>query len=184
MISIAKPFIIWAAYPALINYFEGDYVLAAFACLALIITVSFDNLRRGFVIDWTAVAFFVTVPLLDYMLGGSWLFARPLILISAIYTLVAAGSLFIGRPYTLQYARERTPEEFWSEGSFLTINYHLTFMWTLIFLASFILSALAVYLPDYWPVFVLVRNSLIAIGLVVPDQYPDYFLRKKAGSDV
>ncbi|KZL24684.1 hypothetical protein [Pseudovibrio sp. WM33] len=184
MISIAKPFIVWAAYPSLIDYFLGDVVLAAYACLALTVVVSFDNLRRGFLIDWTAIVFFLAVPAFHYMLGGSWLFEHPLLLISAIYTLVASGSLFIGKPYTLQYARERTPEEFWAEEIFLTINYHLTLMWTLIFLSSFILSVLAVSFPDYWPIFALTRNSLIAIGLVIPDQYPDYYLQKRAGSDV
>lgn len=180
MLSIAKPFIVWAAYPALIEQFGGDHMRAALACLALIIVISFDNLRRGFIIDWTAVAFFLVVSAVEFTLGRQWIFSQPLILISATYALVATGSLLLGKPYTLQYARQRTPEDYWSESSFVTINYHLTAMWTAIFLASLVLSSLAAALPDYWPIFVIARNSLIAIGLVVPDQYPEFYLRKKA----
>ncbi|WP_416409753.1 hypothetical protein [Agrobacterium rosae] len=183
MLSIAKPFIIWAAYPALVDYFSGDHSRAALVCLALVIFISFDNLRRGFIIDWTAVAFFIAVLVLEVTLEPLWILTYPLVLISGLYTIVAAFSLLAGKPYTLQYARERTPEPYWFEESFITINYHLTGMWIAIFFASFVLSVLAAIFPNYWPIFVLARDCLIAIGLVVPDQYPDYYLRRKARAD-
>jgi hypothetical protein len=38
-------------------------------------------------------------------------------------------SLAIGRPFTLQYARERVAEQYWHTPLFLTINRGITFAW-------------------------------------------------------
>lgn len=183
MLTVAKPFVVWAIYPAALDWLGGNHLLAALACLALIVLISHRNLRRGFLIDWTAVAYFAAVIVVDGLAGSPKVLDYPLILISATYTVVTAASLALGRPYTLQYARECTPEEFWNDEIFLAINRHLTLIWIGIFLASFVLSALAVLMPDQWPLFVIARNVMIAVGLVLPDQYPNFYLRRIGQTD-
>ncbi|MGT2491229.1 hypothetical protein ACU4GD_13700 [Cupriavidus basilensis] len=42
---------------------------------------------------------------------------------------IVAVSLAIGRPFTLQYARERVPQEYWNAPRFLAVNRHITLAW-------------------------------------------------------
>ena len=53
--------------------------------------------------------------------------------------LIAVGSIAVRRPFTLQYAKEDTPEEQWDSPVFLSINYAITWVWA----AAFMVSALA-----------------------------------------
>jgi hypothetical protein len=41
--------------------------------------------------------------------------------------------LLVGRPFTLQYARESVPKEFWSSPLFLSTNRQITAAWTAAF---------------------------------------------------
>jgi len=55
------------------------------------------------------------------------------------FSAIVHGSLFClavfglatNVPFTLQYAMEKVPEEFWSKPSFLMINQHITMVWAL-----------------------------------------------------
>ncbi|MGW7487474.1 hypothetical protein [Streptomyces sp. NPDC054786] len=42
---------------------------------------------------------------------------------------ISLGSMAIGVPFTLQYAREQVPREFWSDPRFLRTNYYITGVW-------------------------------------------------------
>ena len=42
---------------------------------------------------------------------------------------IAFGSVILRMPFTLQYAREDVPEEYWHEPEFLRVNYLITWVW-------------------------------------------------------
>ena len=42
---------------------------------------------------------------------------------------IAFGSVLLRMPFTLQYAREDVPEEYWHEPEFLRVNYLITWVW-------------------------------------------------------
>ncbi len=130
-------------------------------------------------IDWATAVYFSLVVLFEFSVGKTWITAYPLLWMSGAYVIVSGLSLVLRKPFTLQYAREYTSEEYWSDWHFLRINYHLTFGWTFIFLVSFLLTAESILNDDYWPLFVIARNSLIAVGLVLPEQYPTYYLKQR-----
>ena len=44
---------------------------------------------------------------------------------------IVVGSIIVRRPFTLQYAREDAPEEYWHEPGFLRVNYQLSWVWAL-----------------------------------------------------
>jgi hypothetical protein len=46
---------------------------------------------------------------------------------------IVAGSLLIRQPFTLQYARESTPQEYWHTPEFLKVNYQITWVWAVAF---------------------------------------------------
>ena len=60
---------------------------------------------------------------------------------------IALVSLAIGKPFTLQYAREMVDAETAGTPGFLTANYVITWAWVLALLLMMLANALLIYLP-------------------------------------
>ncbi|UGT62837.1 hypothetical protein [Nocardia asteroides] len=91
--------------------------------------------------------------------------------------LFALGSLLARVPFTLQYAREQTPREYWLSPLFLRVNNAITGVWA----AAFGLNALLGFLADgvqhdpdnFWTGWVLqLGGTLFAIAFT--EWYPEY----------
>ena len=59
-------------------------------------------------------------------------------------TAIVLFSIVIGKPFTLQYAKEQTPENFWTSPVFIRINYTISWVWCLVFLVNLIPSTVIV----------------------------------------
>ena len=93
--------------------------------------------------------------------------------------LIGAVSLAIGRPFTLQYAREMTEPEIARLPEFVTANYVITSVWVAAFLLMVAANLLLINLPDL----PLWSGLLIAFAIRNPvlyftKWYPAYRRRK------
>jgi len=61
--------------------------------------------------------------------------------------LIVLASMAVGRPFTLQYARERVAPEFWSSPGFVRANYAITAAWALAFLVMVAAELALLYAP-------------------------------------
>jgi hypothetical protein len=75
---------------------------------------------------------------------------------------VVLASLAIGQPFTLQYARQRVPKEYWQAPLFLAINRHITWGWAAAFAALVAAHAAVVFVPDV-PVWSDIAVTVIAL---------------------
>jgi hypothetical protein len=75
-------------------------------------------------------------------------------------------SLAIGTPFTLQYARERVPKEYWSSPLFLTINQRITAAWAAAFAVMTIADAAAEYVEAI-PLWIDVAATIVAFVVAV-----------------
>lgn len=57
---------------------------------------------------------------------------------------IVLGSVAIRKPFTLQYAREDTPEEYWHTPEFLRVNYLIAWVWV----AAFAIEAASGFYGD------------------------------------
>jgi threonine/homoserine/homoserine lactone efflux protein len=64
-------------------------------------------------------------------------------------TIIVAGSILIGHPFTESYARESVPREFWDTPRFHEINRHISAAWALAFLVGSISLLIAANTDDY-----------------------------------
>jgi hypothetical protein len=71
--------------------------------------------------------------------------------------LIVLISLVIAKPFTLQYARERVPENRWESPQFLRINYIITAVWALAFACIVAADLMMVYMA----------NVPLRVGIVV-----------------
>ena len=61
--------------------------------------------------------------------------------------LIVLTSLAVGRPFTLQYAREQVAPEFWTSPAFVRTNYIITAVWALAFLVMVTAELALLYIP-------------------------------------
>jgi hypothetical protein len=62
--------------------------------------------------------------------------------------LLVLVSMAVGRPFTLQYAREQVAPEFWSSPEFVRTNYAITAVWALAFLVMVAAELALLYVPS------------------------------------
>ena len=72
----------------------------------------------------------------------------------------------IGRPFTLQYAREQVSPEFWNSPEFIRTNYVITAIWALAFLVMVFAELALLYVPDMPPRVGIIVVILALVGAV------------------
>lgn len=94
---------------------------------------------------------------------------------------IMLASLAIGRPFTLQYAREQVPEQYWRAPLFLAINGRITWAWAVAFAVMVAAHAVVVFAPAV-PVWVDLAVTIIALAAALrfTAWYPAR-ARRKAG---
>jgi hypothetical protein len=80
--------------------------------------------------------------------------------------LFALGTIALRNPFTLAYAREQTPAEYWDTAPFLRINYLITWAWTLSFLLSMLSGAYGDFVLDdpdnFWTAWIIQIAGTVA----------------------
>lgn len=88
---------------------------------------SFKILEVGTLILFAALALFTTVTRFD------WTIPQARLVVDSGLLVIVLVSLAIGRPFTLQYARESTSPDIWNHPQFLSVNRRITLVWAAAF---------------------------------------------------
>ena len=92
----------------------------------------------------------------------SWSVIQVRLCVDAGLLLIVLVSMLVGRPFTLQYARDQVAPEFWGSPEFARINYVITAVWALAFAVMVVAELALLYEPDLPP-----RVGIIAIVLAL-----------------
>jgi len=139
MLRLVVAFLPWIIFAAL-----GDRHFLAALFLALVaaaVTTMRQIMRRSLkILDSVTLAFFVFIAIglvgFDWMLLASYM----TILVNFTLTAIAWGSLLVGTPFTIQYAREQVAPELWRTRLFLRINQYISAVWGVAFFLSGLIS--------------------------------------------
>jgi hypothetical protein len=89
--------------------------------------------------------------------------------------LISLVSILIKTPFTIQYAKEEVPEEYWESDLFIQINYHLTYAWTLGFFLDTLCSFIALEYPDiHHLAFRWIPTGILVFLIWYNGWYPEY----------
>jgi hypothetical protein len=97
---------------------------------------------------------------------AEWSIAGVRLAVDGGLALIVLFSLAIRRPFTLQYAREQVPQQYWNHPRFIRVNDIISGVWALNFLISAACDAAAIYLPAI-PLGVLVTVSVAAFVVAI-----------------
>lgn len=85
--------------------------------------------------ELVAAAFFVALPLCG-RLGWDWPVHNLGLAIHLTLSAMAFGSIAAGSPFTLQYARDDWPRDYWHLPQFVAVNRLMTAVWGMLFLVG------------------------------------------------
>jgi multimeric flavodoxin WrbA/putative sterol carrier protein len=118
--------------------------------------------------------------------AGMLMAAYPAAALYAVLFLVAVIPPLIGREvFTTYFARKTTPEAVWETDIFKTINQHLTGLWAVLFICSFVsgllpgIANLSNAASGILFEVLLPAALMLGIGLPVTLRYPDYYQHKR-----
>jgi hypothetical protein len=166
------PFIIFA----LLSNFDLDVALwLAFASAFAIAIRDFAQSRLLRMLDVGSVALFGIFSLYVGFIQPGIPIQMARLVVDGGLCAMAALSIVLRHPLTLQYAREQVPEEFWQTARFVLTNYLVTGAWAVAF-AVMALADVVANKNKQLPVSLDVAVSLIvlAIAILFTARYPHY----------
>ncbi len=138
------PFIVFFALMRLVSPVAG--LGAAFAAALLL---CFREWLRGAsvkILEIGTVALFGVLVLYTLIAAPDWTVATVRLAVDAGLFAIALVSLAIDQPFTLQYAREQVPQEYWATPLFIATNRRITAAWAVAFAVMTAADAAAEYI--------------------------------------
>jgi hypothetical protein len=77
--------------------------------------------------------------------------------------LIVLVSIALRRPFTLQYAREQVPQQYWNQPAFLRANYAITAAWAAAFAVMVAADLVLAFMPSL-PSGIGIAATVIALG--------------------
>lgn len=147
--------------------------------LILSIVMGVMKLHRG-VILWVGLAFFSCSTLAVVWLENVWTVRHMGILANSAMALATWYTVAVKRPFTMDYARDTTPQALWSHPAFLRTNMIITSVWGLCFTLN---TGLAWHkmsqhdLPDWG--YEVISYTFLLLCAIISTWYPAYLKHQR-----
>lgn len=169
----------------LLSVVEGPHrvVLASALACALAALIGVLGIYAGVkpkLLDVTGIVFFgalTAVAAVGSAVTQHWLGIWAGEVSNVGIAVITLGSILLGRPFTLQYARETTEREYWDTPLFLRINYVLSAVWAAVFFVIAVVGYIGdgpLNQPDNVWTNWIVQIALIVLAIKFTEWYPDY----------
>jgi len=173
------PFIVFFVVMRLSSPLAG--LAAAFAVSVLL---GIRQWRRGEavkVLEIGSLVLFAVLLIYTLIAAPRWTIATVRLAVDGGLLLIVLASLAVGMPFTLQYARERVPKEFWRSPLFIATNRRITAVWAAAFGVMVAADAAAEYVEAI-PLWIDIAAIFAAFAAAVwfTQWYPAV-VRRRAG---
>jgi len=179
-INFMLGFLPWILFASIAGNTMHSLRIAIVVCLVTVLVFGFRHLKKGFILTWGTLLFFIINLIMIVFLQDAWVARHIAVLANGSLAAIAWFSLLAGRPFTLQYAREHVPEELWKSPKFIHKNRVITAVWGSVFLFSTATSFIRVHYnaPRTW-IYQVLAIIVIQGGIAFTIWYPK---REKGGS--
>ncbi|ABS54915.1 conserved hypothetical protein [Methanoregula boonei 6A8] len=141
------PLVIYGVIAGIAGTSVSGVMIALIAAIAAFLIVGRSDLRKGMMMAWVNVAIFSVSLIAIGVFGIAWLIPYMGILIYTTLAVFTVGSILIGRPFTLQYAREMVDRTLWEKPRFIRANVLITGVWGGVFLVNLGFCGIAFLTP-------------------------------------
>lgn len=141
------PFIAFAVIDRLIGPIEGLWA-GTLAAAALLGRDLMTAGRTPKILEIGTLFLFGGLAVYALLGGPAWTVIDVRLRVDAGLLLIVLLSMVVGRPFTLQYAREQVAPELWNTPVFVRTNYVITAVWALAFAVMVLAELALLYVPN------------------------------------
>ena len=158
----------------------SSVTIALTAAIATYLIVNWKDLRNGMMMSWANIVMFGSALITIGVLGITWIIPYMGVIIYATLSAVAFGSIFVGTPFTLQYAREMVDKRFWENPLFIRVNVMITGVWGAVFLINLGLSSVNFFTSGpIGRIAQVITYIVLAAGILFTLRYPEQVKKSK-----
>ncbi|MCL5037121.1 MAG: hypothetical protein M1269_08405 [Chloroflexi bacterium] len=136
-------------------------------CLAASVVFGWGDLRRGFILQWCSLAFFLFCTISFWGFKWVWLAEHMGIIGNGFLDGVIWITVLIGKPFTLQYAQADLPKEQWHDEGLIHSCRFLAIFWGALLLVPTAFYIFRFYHPTALPALFYFYLSVICIVIGV-----------------
>jgi hypothetical protein len=159
------PFIAFAVVDRLVGSTEG-LIAGALASAVLLGRDWLSPGRSPKVLEIGTFLLFASLALVALVVKPAWSIIGVRLCVDSGLLLVVLFSIAVGRPFTLQYAREQVAPDLWNSPVFVRTNYVISSVWALAFVVMVIADLVLLYMPDLPPRFGIIATILALVGAI------------------
>ncbi len=168
--ALLTSFAPWLLFKILVSLPLGDPMFMLKAALTLAAAVSLYQSRkstvRGF-IYWGTMGFFTFAFVSVVLLSNRWVIGHLGVISQITMNVMAWGSMICRRPFTMDYAKQHVPPQFWNHPRFLRKNYLITAIWGGYFFLGLLISEIRLYEPQISHALLEVLENVGMIGAML-----------------
>ena len=137
---------------------------------------SFRELRKGFILQWGTLFFFIACTLTVNFLHLMSVVKNMGIISNGFFACLIWGTILIGKPFTLQYAKADLPKERWDDPGLVRSCRFIAIVWALLLTFSALLAYFRILNPALYPDWLYFDFSIGVIlgGTVFTSLYKKY----------
>jgi hypothetical protein len=163
MLLAFAPFIAFAAIDRLVGPMEGMF--AGFAVSVVLLIREWSQGRGAKVLEIGTAVLFGALACYAWLANPAWSLWGVRLVVDSGLLLIVLVSIAIRQPFTLQYARERVPEDVQASAEFVRTNYVITAAWALAFAVMVAADLVLTYMPDLPQRFGIIPTVLALVGV-------------------
>ena len=183
LIGFLLGFTPWLLFLFLSGHSFASLERSILAGLAACLVFGFRELRRGYLLQWGTLFFFVVCAVAVDGLKMVAVARSMGIISNGFLALLIWGTILIGKPFTLQYARAELPEEKWNDPAVIQSCRFLAVVWGWLLTFLALVAGFKVLFPALYPDWVYFDITIAGIvsGVVFTSVYKKY-KRRQAGA--
>jgi carotenoid cleavage dioxygenase len=170
-------FLPWMLFLFIAGHTMTSLKIAIIISFVTAVTLGFGDLKRGFILQWGTVIFFLICLILVNLLDNVWMATEMDLVSNTALASIMWFTVVIGKPFALQYAKRGLPKERWSDVNFIRGCMFITVVWACLMTFAVLISVTrrTNWLPfPNWVYFDLTLLNIVA-GLT----FTTIFKRKK-----
>jgi hypothetical protein len=150
---------------------------AVVICLAVSVISAWKAPRKGFILQWATLVFFLFCTISLYGFRWIWLAKHMGIIANGFLDGLIWFTVLIGKPFTLQYARADLPQEQWYDEGLIRGCRFIAIFWGTLLLVPTAFNAFRLFYPVALPVRFYFYLSLFCI--IIGISYTTFYKHKK-----
>ena len=142
-------------------------------CLLASVIFNFKELRKRFILQWGTLLFFIVCAITVNFSHSMFVAKNMGIISNGFLACLIWGTIFIGKPFTLQYAMADLPKERWRDPALIHSCRFIAIIWALLLTLSALIAYFKVLNPTLYPdwIYFVISMGVMLGGTVFTSVY-------------